>query len=82
MPRYFEYQRDTDPSAPIAVLAWRLVVARLEERHKLLDMAMELVGTLESCEPGTLERNFYWALYWQVLDFIGEVLVVLEEIRE
>ena len=62
---------DYSETTPLAVQAWRLVVARLEQRERMVDMLFESRDSFQESPVGTVQRNFYWAIYWQLLVFAG-----------
>ena len=62
-------------STLLAVQAWTLVVNRLERGDRLVAMLFETRDTLLSLPAGTVERNWYWAIHWQLLKFTGGKII-------
>lgn len=55
----------------MAALAWRLVVTRLEEGARLLDLVLEASENVAGAEGGTMLWLFHNAVHQQAMVFAG-----------
>ncbi|KAF7559811.1 hypothetical protein G7046_g4357 [Stylonectria norvegica] len=78
MPEYFDFERDWDEEISLAILAWRLVVLRLAEGVFILDLIREVEENLDDREVQGLYHNFYYAIWFQLMEFLADLLLDLE----
>ncbi|KAF7559804.1 hypothetical protein G7046_g4358 [Stylonectria norvegica] len=74
---FFSFARDWDTNIPMATRAWQLVVARLTEGAKMIDLILAVQGQMEATPPGPdagLEPLFLYAIWNQLMKFLGELI--------